>query len=216
MKKLFFTISVVFACTLCSCGGSKQMVYVPVAATTPVNNNQVPQNVAVASEPCDDYAFEAPSKRASGVGTHFKEATATNLAQLNARANLARALQQCVETATKNYTDAKELFSADEASSAYVTDQSAGAGDREAGWAKELIKGAPIVKKTRYKTPNNQWEIHVCVEYQESVAAMAAKIAKVFNEKLTQEQKTRIDFNEQKFQQEMKEAMGDYKGATMQ
>lgn len=216
MKKFSFLAAVAFAALLCSCGGSKQMVYVPVAATTPVNNNQVPQNVAVASEPCDDYAFEAPSKRASGVGTHFKEATATNLAQLNARANLARALQQCVETATKNYTDAKELFSADEASSAYVTDQSAGAGDREAGWAKELIKGAPIVKKTRYKTPNNQWEIHVCVEYQESVAAMAAKIAKVFNEKLTQEQKTRIDFNEQKFQQEMKEAMGDYKGATMQ
>lgn len=215
MKKFSFLTAVAFAALLSSCGGSKQTAYVPIAAAA-VNNNQIPQNVAVASEPCDDYAFEAPSKRASGVGTHFKEATATNLAQLNARANLARALQQCVETATKNYGDGKELFSADEASSAYVTDQSAGVADREAGWAKELIKGAPIVKKTRYKTPNNQWEIHVCVEYQESVAAMAAKIAKVFNEKLTQEQKTRIDFNEHKFQQEMQEAMGDYKGATMQ
>ncbi|MBR2631628.1 MAG: hypothetical protein Q4F47_02915 [Bacteroidaceae bacterium] len=216
MKKFTFLAALTFAALLSSCGGSKQTVYAPIAATTPVNNNQIPQNVAVASEPCDDYAFEAPAKRASGVGTHFKEATATNLAQLNARANLAKALQQCVETATKNYADAKELFSADEASSAYVTDQSVGADDREAGWAKELIKGAPVVKKTRYKTPNNQWEIHVCVEYQESVAEMAAEITKVFNEKLTQEQKARIDFNEQKFLQEMKEAMGDYKGATMQ
>lgn len=216
MKKFTFLAALTFAALLSSCGGSKQTVYAPIAATTPVNNNQIPQNVAVASEPCDDYAFEAPAKRASGVGTHFKEATATNLAQLNARANLAKALQQCVETATKNYADAKELFSADEASSAYVTDQSVGAADREAGWAKELIKGAPVVKKTRYKTPNNQWEIHVCVEYQESVAEMAAEITKVFNEKLTQEQKARIDFNEQKFLQEMKEAMGDYKGATMQ
>lgn len=216
MNKFTFLAALTFAALLSSCGGSKQTVYAPIAATTPVNNNQIPQNVAVASEPCDDYAFEAPAKRASGVGTHFKEATATNLAQLNARANLAKALQQCVETATKNYADAKELFSADEASSAYVTDQSVGAADREAGWAKELIKGAPVVKKTRYKTPNNQWEIHVCVEYQESVAEMAAEITKVFNEKLTQEQKARIDFNEQKFLQEMKEAMGDYKGATMQ
>lgn len=216
MKKFTFLAALTFAALLSSCGGSKQTVYAPIAATTPVNNNQIPQNVAVASEPCDNYAFEAPAKRASGVGTHFKEATATNLAQLNARANLAKALQQCVETATKNYADAKELFSADEASSAYVTDQSVGAADREAGWAKELIKGAPVVKKTRYKTPNNQWEIHVCVEYQESVAEMAAEITKVFNEKLTQEQKARIDFNEQKFLQEMKEAMGDYKGATMQ
>lgn len=216
MKKFSVLGMIALAVLIQSCGGSKQVTYVPVATTVPVDNNQISQNIAVASEPCDDYAFEAPAKRASGVGTHFKEVTATNLAQLNARANLARALQQCVETATKNYADAKELFSADEDSSAYVTDQSAGAGDREAGWAKELIKGAPIVKKTRYKTPNNQWEIHVCVEYQESVAEMAAKITKVFNEKLTQEQKARIDFNEKKFQEEMKEAMGDYKGATMQ
>ena len=39
---------------------------------------------------------------------------------------------------------------------------------------------------------------------------------KVFNEKLTQEQKARIDFNEQKFKQEMQEAMEDYKGVTEQ
>ena len=112
MKKFSFLAAVAFAALLCSCGGSKQMAYVPIAAAA-VNNNQIPQNVAVASEPCDDYAYEAPSKRASGVGTHFKEATATNLAQLNARANLARALQQCVETArfqsVKNKASSKRL-----------------------------------------------------------------------------------------------------------
>ena len=213
MKKFTFLASIVLAMFMQSCGSSKQVATAPISV---VSQDQIQQDIEVALDPCEEYAMLAPSKRAAGTGVHFKETTATNLAQLNARANLAKALQQCVETATKNYADAKELFAADGESSSYVTDQSAGAADREAGWAKELIKGAPIVMKKKYKTSNNQWRIYVCVEYQESVAEMAAKITKVFNEKLTQEQKARIDFNEQKFKQEMQEAMGDYKGLTEQ
>lgn len=213
MKKSTFLTLIALVVFMQSCGNLKQASTVPASN---VSQNQVQQDIEVALDPCEEYALLAPSKRAAGTGVHFKETTATNLAQLNARANLAKALQQCVEAATKNYADAKELFSADEESSSYVTDQSASVGDREAGWARELIKGAPVVMKKKYKTPNNQWRIYVCVEYQESVAEMAAKITKVFNEKLSQEQKARIDFNEQKFKQEMQEAMGAYKGVTEQ
>lgn len=213
MKKSTFLTLIALVVFMQSCGNLKQASTVPASN---VSQNQVQQDIEVALDPCEEYALLAPSKRAAGTGVHFKETTATNLAQLNARANLAKALQQCVEAATKNYADAKELFSADEESSSYVTDQSASVGDREAGWARELIKGAPVVMKKKYKTTNNQWRIYVCVEYQESVAEMAAKITKVFNEKLSQEQKARIDFNEQKFKQEMQEAMGAYKGVTEQ
>lgn len=212
MKKFTILASVALVMFLQSCGSSKQVATAPIN----VSQNQVQQDIEVALNPCEEYAFKAPSQRAAGTGVHFKEKAAENIAQLNARANLAKALQQCVETATKDYADGKELFAADGESSSYVTDQSAGSADREAGWAKELIKGAPVVMKRKYKTPDNQWRIYVCVEYQESVAEMAAKITKVFNEKLTQEQKARIDFNEQKFKQEIQEAMGDYKGVTEQ
>ena len=213
MKKFTFFASIALAMFMQSCGSSQQVATAPVNV---VSQNQVQQDIEVALNPCEEYSLKATSQRAVGTGVHFRETTADNLAQLNARANLAKALQQCVQAATKNYADGKELFAADGESSSYVTDQSAGVADSEAGWAKELIKGAPVVMKRKYKTPDNQWRIYVCVEYQESVAEMAAKITKVFNEKLTQEQKARIDFNEQKFKQEMQEAMGDYKGVTEQ
>lgn len=178
--------------------------------------NQGQQDIAVALDPCIEYAMEEPAKRASGTGVHFKEATATNLAQLNARANLARALQSCIETATERYGGGTELFSADDEQDASVTDESSNTDDREYGIAKELIKGAAIVKMSRYKTPKNQWKIIVCVEYQTSVAEMAAQVAKVYSEKLTPEQKARVKFDEQKFKEQMEKSLSGYKGATMQ
>ena len=180
------------------------------------NQNQNQQDKVVASDPCDDYAMEDPVRRASGSGVHFKESTATNLAQLNARANLARALQSYIETGTENYSGGTELFSADDGEGTSVTDQTSNVEDREYGLAKELIKGAVIVKKSRYKTPNNQWKIHVCVEYQASIAEMAAQIAKTYSEKLTPEQKARVKFDEQRFQEQMEKTLNSYKGATMQ
>lgn len=178
--------------------------------------NQGQQDIAVALDPCIEYAMEEPAKRASGTGVHFKESTATNLAQLNARANLARALQSCIETATENYSGGTGLFSADDEQDASVTDESSNVDDREYGIAKELIKGAAIVKMSRYKTPKNQWKIIVCVEYQTSVAEMAAQVAKVYSEKLTPEQKARVKFDEQRFKEQMEKSLSGYKGATMQ
>lgn len=194
-----------------SCGGTKQ-----VATTTVPANQQMMQDVEVEVNACEEYAMKEPSKRAAGVGVHFSETTATNLAQLNARNNLARALQQCVKNASSYSANAKELFASDAVANAFVGDEEASSNDSEEGWAKELIKGAPIVMKKKYKTPNNRWRIYVCVEYQEGLAEMAGKVAQIFQEKLTPEQKARIDFNAEKFRAEMAKAMEGYKGVTEQ
>lgn len=209
-----------------SCGSSKNSqneMMMQMMQMMQQQQNQNQQDVAesnqdlqaVADEPCDVYAMEDPARRASGSGEHYKESTATNLAQLNARANLARALQSHIEAGTSNYSGGTELFSADEQSSS-ATDQNNNVNDREYAIAKEVVKGATIVKKSRYKTANNQWKIYVCVEYQASIAEMAAQIAKAYNEKLTPEQKDRVKFNEQRFQEEMEKSLNNYKSATMQ
>jgi hypothetical protein len=210
MKKISVLAVIATAMLLGSCGGAKQAIMSDVV----IKRNVISPDVEVALEPCDEYAMEKPNKRAVGMGMHFKEATATNLAQLNARANLAKALQQKIEAATSNYSGGREMFSADEVVGTYQTDQSAKVEDKETGIVKELVRGAAIVKKTRYKTPNNQWKIYVCVEYQEGVAEMATKIAKAFTEKLSTEQKIRIDYDEKKFTEEMKKSLEDYQGLT--
>ena len=194
---------------MASCASSKNPQYGAKS-----QQNQVIQDVAVAAEPCDEYAMMNPVKRASGNGIHVKEATATNMAQLNARANLARALQTMIETATENYADGNDMFTAEEAESAGITDQTAKANDWEKGVAKEIVKGAPIVKKSRYRTANNQWNIYVCVELNESVAEMAARVARAFEKAFSPEQKARIGFDACKFEESIKTEFNNNLRAT--
>lgn len=207
MKNLLFLLMLVgVSLFVASCGGGKKTV------SGPSNVG----DVALADEPCQLYALEQPARRASGVGLHFSESTARNIAELQARAQLARALQACITTATRESKFETTLFSADDKAGASVTDQSGKSDDSAFGIAKEQIAGAVMVKVSRYKTPNNQYRIYVCVEYQEDVPQMAGKIAKAFSEKLTPEQKDKVKFDEYLFQQEMNKALSNYKGVTAQ
>lgn len=196
-----FFVVIFFVTLISSCGSSKKAV-------------SESGKKLLADEPCQVYAMEKPAKRAAGTGTHFQESTARNLAELDARAQLARALQTCIETGTSSYAGKTDLFAADESSGKSVSDQSAKVNDRMSGLAKELIKGAVVAKMTRYKTTNNQYEVWVCLEYDEDAPKMAAKVAEAFNEKLTKEQKDRINFDEYLFKQEMEKALNNYQGVT--
>ena len=202
MKKIYLLV-ILAAALMVSCGTSK---------TTTQEKAQ--GNILIEENPCIAYALEKPAQRAYGKGTHFKEQMATNIAQAQARANLAKALQSHIITATEQFGGSHELFSADATSSESATDQSGKTSDQVMAFAKENIKGAVMTKVTRYKTPNNQFEVYVCVEYTEEIADMATKVSKKLTERLSQEQKARIDWDQKKFEDKMKEVMGNYKGAT--
>jgi gas vesicle protein len=204
MKKIYLLV-ILAAALMVSCNSIK---------TTTAQKKAQADEVLLSLDACEEYALEKPAKRASGVGMHFKEEFATNFAQQQARANLAKALQTQIITATEMYGGSHELFSADATSSEAATDQSAKAEDNVMAFAKEIITGAPMVKKTRYKTANNQFKVYVCVEYSEEIAEMAEKVSKKVTERLSQAQKARIDWDQKKFEEKMKDVMGDYKGAT--
>ncbi len=206
MKKILLFAVIATAMMVTSCGTSKQAT----------SMSKVTGDVLIESNPCEEYAMEKPAQRAVGVGQHFQEATAKNQAELQARAALAKALQTCIETTTKDYADDKTMFSADDVSGQSITDQTAILNDRTEAMSKELVKGASVAKVTKYRTPNNQYKVYVCVEYSEDVAQMAGKVSKSFGEMLSQDQKIRIDFNEQRFKKEMEQKMQEYKGTTMQ
>lgn len=212
MKIFYVLLAIVATLMLTSCGSTRK-------ATTSQTDIAVPQanlsgETILVEEPCDVYAMIAPAKRATGEGIHFQAATARNIAELNARAQLARALQVCIETTTKTFADGATKFAADDTTGTLGTDQTASLADRTAGMAKELIKGAPVVKMSRYKTANNQYRVYVCVEYSEEVSQMAAKIAETFKDQLTPDEKLKIKFNEDLFKKEMEETFKDYKGIT--
>ena len=209
-RSVFYLFAMAMIVIFASCGSSNNPVSNKPATHTAEGD------LILGVEPCEAYAMEQPGKRGWGVGTHFKEATARNVAELGARTQLARALQSCIETGTQSFGNDLQKYAGSDNEGMSVTDQSGSTKDRESGLAKELIKGAVVVKTTRYKTPNNQYKIYVCVEYSEGVPEMAGKIAKAFNEKLTDEQKARVKFDDKKFTEAMEESMRDYKGITQQ
>lgn len=206
MKKLYYLAVIATAILAVSCGTTKKAV--PASKFT--------GDVLIEANPCEEYAMQKPAQRAAGMGQHFQETTAKNQAELQARATLARTLQTCIEATIKDYADGTTLFSADDVEGSSVTDQSALLNDRTEGMTKELIKGAVVVKESKYRTPNNQYKIYVCVEYNDDVAQMAEKVAKSFNELLTEDQKMRVKFNEQQFKMEMEAKMAAYKGITIE
>lgn len=207
MKKEIFLTLVILAVIvgLSSCGANRAQ-----------SRQEVTGDIAIAAEPCEEYAMKEPARRASGTGMHFQETTARNLAELNARAQLARNLQTCIESATSSYSGGTTLFSADSLAGVPRTDQTASIDDKESGIAKELVKGATVVKQSKYMTKNNQYRIYVCVEYNEDVPQVAAKVAKAMSELLTPEQKTKVKFDEEMFRQKMEATFKDYSGASMQ
>ncbi len=205
MKTIIYlaTIALVFFTT--SCGSTKQV--------SQVSNQQ--GKVAIEKDPCLVYKEEKPAQRGYGIGTHYKQMTARNFAELQARGDLARAIQNCIETTTSEYGESAGLYASDTEQGNIAEDQGGAGNDRISGMAKELIRGAIVSKTSIYQLPNKQYEVHVCVEYSESVSEIATKVAKSFSEMLTEEQKLRLKFNEQEFKKQQEKAFANYKGATM-
>lgn len=130
MKKiniLAFIAMVMIVTSITSCGTTKNGV----------SASKVTGDVLIEANPCEEYAMAKPAQRASGMGQHFQETTARNLAELQARAALARALQVCVEETIKDYGDGTTLFSANETESSSASDQSAMLNNRLEGMTKE-------------------------------------------------------------------------------
>lgn len=198
MKKLTILASVALAMFLQSCGGSKQ-------ASKQTMENYSYQKVQVAVDPCQEYADLDPLRRAAGSGIHLRETTATNTAQLAARANLAKMMQQLIDDQIKTYAKGEELFASDgKTPGATVADEKAGLDESIAGWSTEIVRYATIVKRSRYKTQDNRWEIHVCLELNQSPEEIAKEVTEKFAEKLTSDQKKSIGFDEEKFLKDMK------------
>ena len=87
MRKIHFVLAALSAAVLClmtACGASKKV------------SIENPDGVALANDPCVDLCMQSPYTRAYGKGTHFKEMTARNIAELQANAMYARKIEKAV------------------------------------------------------------------------------------------------------------------------
>ncbi|GHT42357.1 hypothetical protein AGMMS49965_13700 [Bacteroidia bacterium] len=183
MKKtlIFAATAAIAGVMITGCGSSK-----PVA--------QAKGATVVQSNICEQMQEEKPATRAVGKGTHFKEQTAKNIAETQARAQFARALSSKIKTATSEETLGYDLYSGDAASGSAVTDQGAKQNDLVQSIANEAVSNTIVIKTYKELLPNNQYNVWVCLEYQAGVAEIASSVAKKVQQRIPDEQKMKMNF----------------------
>lgn len=125
------------------------------------------------SNACEELQEEKPTLRAVGKGTNVREQTAKNIAEMQARAQFARAIASKIQTVTSENAIAFDTYSNGNTS----TEQTTTAEDFAKSVAEEIIKNTVIIKTCKELRADNQYDIWVCLEYQGDIAKMANEIA---------------------------------------
>jgi hypothetical protein len=181
-RMIFFTaVAVILGVMVAGCGSSKSQSSVAGA-------KEIKQNA------CEEYQLASPATRAVGTGTHFKEATARNIAEVQARAQFARAIATAITASTSEEAMGYEQYSGEVKTGDKVTDQGSKVNDMAQGIAKETIANTVVVKTVKFLLPNNQYEVWVCLEYQAGVEALASNVAKKVQQRISDEDKMKMNF----------------------
>ena len=184
MKKFSVLAILAIALMSFSCGSTKKVI-----TSESVN----PYGKAVASEPCIELYEQAPYKRAYGNGQHFKEATARNIAELQARAMFARKIEAAVLAATEDIGVSLEKYAAD--------DQSGEGNDLAMSIAQQVIRNTHTIKTTRYLKSNNQFTVFVCMEYAGDENTLVDHIEQNVKDRISQDDRAKIEQRHNQFRQ---------------
>jgi len=117
------------------------------------------QRRVITSNSCEELQEEKPALRAIGKGTHEREQTAKNIAEMQARAQFARAIASKIETVTIENVSGNSSEYKDFAKSV----------------SEEIIKNTIIIKTCK-ELSDNKYDIWVCIEYQGDTDKMADEI----------------------------------------
>lgn len=198
MKKIAFYLgtSILCVCLLSACGSTKKTV----ASQQAVN----PYGTVVTQDECEILAEEKPEVRQFGVGSHFKRATADNIAALQARAKFARAIESAVLAATEEYGVSMEKYAGDEAVGNTAIDQAATSRDIAMAIAQSVVKNTSVIKTSVYYKENKQFNVFVCVEYLDGIDKMAETVASKVEDAISVDDKARIKASRDEFVENLK------------
>lgn len=196
MKKTFI-ISLVMAATaviVSSCGGAGKVQNTSGAQQTN------PYGTEVALTECEQYALADPGRRAVGKGNSYNESTARDLAELDARATLSRAIDAAVESAMKSGSLSYSQYAGDDNSGMSVNDEATKTNNTRSSYSANIIKNTNIVKINKFFGKNRQYTVFVCLEYNGTVADIAKKAVQNVRQKVSDADRAKIDANLKEFE----------------
>ncbi len=171
---------------------SLSFVMITLAAIVISGCKSTQKTVAVAGEkevvvPCSGPDFFTTDKifRANSVGESMDQVTSKKIAETNARNELAQAIQTTVKTVTDNYTNSRSMNRKEE------LEQKFESLNREV--VDQTLSGIRTICEKLMRTTENRYKTYIAIELS------ADDLVKKYNERMSTDDKLKIDYDYQKF-----------------
>lgn len=179
-----------------SCGSTKKV------------SNTTPYGQKIEEETCISLYKKKPTLRAYGMASHFKESTATSLAEAQARAMFARKIESAVLSATEEVSVSLEQYAGGIADGQSVSDQSAEGNSYVTTIAQQVVRNTHTIETSRYYGDNRQFTVYVCMEYYGTDSELVNQIESSVKERISSEDRTKIEQRHDKFRNRIISVLG--------
>ena len=146
----------------------------------------------------------APGKRAYGKGISFDESTARELAEMDARAQFSRALDAAIVSASKKIGFDISKYAGGNGEGMSVTDGGLQQNSLVKSISSNIISGTNIINVDKYYGKDRKYTVFVCLEYNGSVAEIAKKVTEQIKQMVSDQDRQKIQFQNDKYENEVK------------
>lgn len=158
----------------------------------------------------ESYALKKPGTRAAGKGVSSRESVAVQVARAQARAAFAEAISSAVNSALKISGFDVSQYAGDDEEGHEVSDGAEKTNTMVKSVSKQVIENTQVVKTNKfYNKKTRKYTVFVCLEYNGDIAKLSKEIANKVSQKISDEQRMKIDFELENFEKEIEKELGN-------
>lgn len=158
----------------------------------------------------ESYALKKPETRAAGKGVSSRESVAVQVARAQARAAFAEAISSAVNSALKISGFDVSQYAGDDEEGHEVSDGAEKTNAMIKSVSKQVIENTQVVKTNKfYNKKTRKYTVFVCLEYNGDIAKLSKEIANKVSQKISDEQRMKIDFELENFEKEIEKELGN-------
>lgn len=158
----------------------------------------------------ESYALKKPGTRAAGKGVSSRESVAVQVARAQARTAFAEAISSAVNSALKISGFDVSQYAGDDEEGHEVSDGAEKTNTMIKSVSKQVIENTQVVKTNKfYNKKTRKYTVFVCLEYNGDIAKLSKEIANKVSQKISDEQRMKIDFELENFEKEIEKELGN-------
>lgn len=158
----------------------------------------------------ESYALKKLGTRAAGKGVSSRESVAVQVARAQARAAFAEAISSAVNSALKISGFDVSQYAGDDEEGHEVSDGAEKTNTMIKSVSKQVIENTQVVKTNKfYNKKTRKYTVFVCLEYNGDIVKLSKEIANKVSQKISDEQRMKIDFELENFEKEIEKELGN-------